>query len=153
MMRSFLPTGKDLVDFIENVTYNMGIRKKPPQFGHFSYIEKAEYLALIWGAIIMGVTGLMLWFEGLTLQYFPRWIIDLMTVIHLYEAWLATLAIIVWHFYYVIFNPDIYPLNTSMISGTLTDKEMRHEYFLEWQELQEQEQVDSELKEDKNPIR
>lgn len=136
--KAFIPGIQDLRDFLQNIAYNFGFRKHPPVFGHFSYIEKAEYLALIWGTIIMGISGLMLWFNELTLKFFPKWILDLMTVIHFYEAWLATLAIVVWHFYYVIFNPDTYPLNKSMIDGRLTEKEMRHEYFREWEELEKE---------------
>ncbi|NIR49052.1 cytochrome b/b6 domain-containing protein [candidate division KSB1 bacterium] len=134
---AFRPRMLDLRDLVHNIAYNFGLRQHPPNFRHFSYMEKAEYFALIWGAVIMGITGLMLWFETTTLTFFPRWVIDLVTVIHLYEAWLATLAIVVWHFYYVIFNPDVYPVNTSMVDGKITEKEMRHEYYLEWQQLQE----------------
>ncbi len=137
LARAFRPTLKDLHDLVENVAFNFGLKKQAPRFGHFSYMEKVEYLALIWGAVIMGSTGLMLWFENLTLRVFPKWVIDLVTVIHLYEAWLATLAIVVWHFYLVIFNPDVYPLNTSMIDGKISERELRDEYFLEWQALQE----------------
>ncbi|MFQ5750527.1 MAG: formate dehydrogenase subunit gamma [bacterium] len=133
---AFRPRVQDLRDLGQNLAYNFGLSKHPPQFEHFSYMEKAEYLALIWGAVIMGVTGLMLWFEEMTLNFFPKWVIDLVTVIHLYEAWLATLAIVVWHFYYVIFNPDVYPINTSMIDGKITEKDFRHEYTSEWQKLQ-----------------
>jgi formate dehydrogenase gamma subunit len=150
MISAFRPGLKDLRDAAQNISYNFGFSKHPPQFGHFSYMEKAEYLALIWGALIMGVTGLMLWFENFTLRFFPKWVIDLATVIHLYEAWLATLAIVVWHFYYVIVNPDIYPINTSMVNGKLTEKEMRDEYFLEWQALQkgdDEEEKEQETKE------
>lgn len=136
LTKAFLPNMKDLRDFLQNISYNFGFTKQPPQFGHFSYMEKTEYLALIWGAVIMGVTGLMLWFDEITLSFFPKWVMDLVTVIHLYEAWLAMLAIVVWHFYYVIFNPDMYPINTSMVNGKITEKEFRDEYFLEWQELQ-----------------
>jgi formate dehydrogenase gamma subunit len=135
LVKAFRPGLQDLRDLSQNVAYNLGRQKHPPKFGHFSYMEKAEYLALIWGAVIMGVTGLMLWFEGFTLNLFHRWVIDLVTVIHLYEAWLATLAIVVWHFYYVIFNPDVYPLSTGMLDGRITAREMREEHFLEWQEL------------------
>ncbi|MCG8606191.1 cytochrome b/b6 domain-containing protein [bacterium] len=137
LLRAFRPGLQDVRDLRQNLAYNFGLRPDRPQFGHFSYIEKAEYIALIWGAIIMGVTGIMLWFEGLTLLFFPKWVIDLLTVIHLYEAWLATLAIVVWHFYSVIINPDVYPLNTGMINGQITDKELRQEYTLEWKQLQE----------------
>ncbi len=136
LLKALKPRLKDYHDLRQNILYFFGKIKHSPRFEHFSYMEKIEYLALIWGAVIMGVTGLMLWFEELTLSIFPKWVIDLVTVIHFYEAWLATLAILVWHFYYVIFNPDVYPLNTSMIDGKITEKEMREEHFLEWQQLQ-----------------
>jgi formate dehydrogenase gamma subunit len=126
---------QDIKDVISNVLYYIGIKKSPPRFDHFNYMEKVEYYALVWGTIVMGVTGLMLWFDEWTLAFFPRWTVDLVTVIHLYEAWLATLAIIVWHLYFVIFNPDVYPVNTAMISGKISDEELRDEYFLEWRRL------------------
>jgi formate dehydrogenase gamma subunit len=128
-------TTKDFTDFRDNVSHNLGLRKQAPEFEHFSYMEKAEYLALIWGGIVMAVTGLLLWFKEFTLNLFPIWVVDLLTVIHFYEAWLATLAIIVWHFYYVIFNPDLYPINTSMVNGYMTEQEFRHEYTAEWKKL------------------
>ncbi len=145
MARAFVPGVQDLRDLSQNVAYNFGFSKHQPKFAHFSYMEKAEYLALIWGAIIMNGTGLLLWFDSVTISLFSRWSINLITVVHLYEAWLASLAILVWHLYYVIFNPDIYPLNTSMINGKLTEKEMREEYFLEWQALQNQLKQQQEL--------
>ncbi len=136
LLKAFKPSLKDLKDLRQNIAFNVGLSAKRPAFGHFSYMEKLEYWALIWGALIMGATGLLLWFENFSLTIFPKWILDLLTVIHLYEAWLATLAIVVWHLYFVIFDPDIYPLNTSMVTGQISDTQMRHEHFSEWEALQ-----------------
>jgi hypothetical protein len=76
------------------------------------YAEKAEYLALVWGTLVMVVTGFLLWFENWTLAHLPKWTSDVATVVHFYEAILASLAILVWHFYFVIFDPLVYPLDT-----------------------------------------
>ena len=65
----------------------------------------------------MTVTGFALWLDDLVLHYGPKWITDLATVIHFYEAVLATLAIIVWHFYFVIFDPVVYPMDTAWLTG------------------------------------
>jgi hypothetical protein len=49
--------------------------------------------------------------------------------IHYYEAILACLAIIVWHFYHVMFDPDIYPMNWAWLDGMVPKKlheEERH---------------------------
>jgi formate dehydrogenase gamma subunit len=133
--RAFYLGLQDARDVMHNLLYFVGIRKSPPRFKHFDYTEKMEYYALVWGSVVMGVTGLLLWFKDFTLSVFPLWVIDLLTVIHLYEAWLATLAIIVWHLYFVIFNPDIYPMNTTMVTGEISDEALRDEYHREWERV------------------
>ena len=65
----------------------------------------------------MGVTGFLLWFENVTLQWLPSWVPEAATAIHFYEAILASLAILVWHFYWVIFDPDVYPMDASWWTG------------------------------------
>ena len=76
-----------------------------------------EYLAEVWGTVLMAVTGFLLWFETLTLRWLPSWTLDLATVVHFYEAVLATLAILVWHFYAVIFDPLVYPMDSAWLTG------------------------------------
>jgi cytochrome b subunit of formate dehydrogenase len=88
-----------------------------PRFGRFSYIEKMEYWAVVWGTIIMGTTGIMIWFKMDVTRFLPRWCVDAATTIHFYEALLACLAILVWHFYSVIFDPDIYPYSRAAVTG------------------------------------
>ena len=68
----------------------------------------------------MGVTGLLIWFKIDVTQILPRWAVDVATTIHYYEAILACLAIIVWHFYHVIFDPDVYPINWACWNGKVT---------------------------------
>ena len=93
-------------------------RPTPPHQGEkFGYVEKAEYWAFMWGSTIMAITGFALWFENLSLRYLPKWVTDVATVIHFYEAVLATLSILVWHLYWVVFDPDVYPMDTSWWSG------------------------------------
>lgn len=128
LVKDFLPAWRDLNDIKVNLMWITGLSKTKPRFDRFSYMEKAEYWALIWGVIVMGATGLMLMFNDFFLANFPYIWLDIATLIHLYEAWLATLAIIVWHFYFVIFNPDVYPLNTALITGTLSEEQMEHEH-------------------------
>lgn len=129
------PSTSDWRDLIQNVKYNLGLTSTRPQFARFSYAEKMEYLALVWGAIVMIGTGLALWFEVPFLNRFPFWGYELATVVHYYEAVLATLAIIVWHFYFTIFNPDVFPVSKAMITGKLTGEQMEQEHPLELEEL------------------
>jgi cytochrome b subunit of formate dehydrogenase len=128
------PTIKDGVDLLQNTLYLAGLRRAPAQFARFGYIEKAEYWALIWGTVVMTVTGGLLWFENSAMQVLPKWALDLATLVHYYEAWLAFLAIVVWHLYQNILNPDVYPMNWTWLTGRISDEQLRHEHFLEWQE-------------------
>ena len=82
-----------------------------------SYIEKAEYWAVVWGAVVMAASGLMLWANNLMLKLLPKQWLDVATSVHFYEAVLATLAIVVWHFYTVIFDPEVYPMDTAWLTG------------------------------------
>ena len=111
-LRKFRPRLQDVRLALQNLAFNTRRRNAPADLTYPSYIEKVEYWALIWGAVIMGVTGLLLWFENITLRLFPLWVMNLLTVIHYYEAVLATLAILVWHIYFVVLDPSIYPLRS-----------------------------------------
>lgn len=133
-LRDMLPKPKDIRDLIGNLRYYLGIGNVKPELERFSYIEKAEYWALIWGTIVMGVTGLMAWFSVEVSQFVPRWWIDVALAIHFYEAILATLAIIVWHFYFVLFDPDTYPINWAWFDGRVSPEHMQHEHALAYRE-------------------
>jgi formate dehydrogenase gamma subunit len=132
-----IPNLKDISDLIYAFLHYFGLRKEPPPFGRFSYIEKAEYLALIWGSVIMIVTGIILWAETIVLKYLPYWVINLSTLIHYYEAILATLAIFVWHLYHVLIKPGAKEANIAFITGLLSEKEMEEEHPLELKKLKE----------------
>ena len=83
----------------------------------------------------MTVTGVLLWFENEALRALPKWMLDLATLIHYYEAWLAFLAIVVWHLYMNIVNPDVYPMNWTWLTGRISEAQLRHEHYLEWQRI------------------
>jgi hypothetical protein len=89
--------------------------------------------------MVMTITGFALWFNTQTLRLVPKWALDLATVVHYYEAWLATLAILVWHFYWVIFNPQIYPMSLVWLHGYLSREAMAHEHPRELEEIERRE--------------
>jgi cytochrome b subunit of formate dehydrogenase len=123
-----MPLRTDFTFFFDRILYNFGRRKKTPQFERFSYVEKAEYWALVWGTVVMIITGLMLWFDNWMIQFLPKGVLDVALVIHYCEAWLATLAILVWHLYSTVFNPHVYPMNPSWLTGMMPEEMYRHEH-------------------------
>lgn len=122
--RAFMPRIKDIRDVADNIAFYLGKRKERPKFGRFSYMEKAEYWALVWGTAVMVVTGFVLWFQEIALMFMPKWLWDVFNVVHLYEAILAALAIVVWHFYFVMINPDEAPLSLTFFNGLMTMEEL-----------------------------
>jgi cytochrome b subunit of formate dehydrogenase len=115
--KEMLPSIEDPREALSNFAYNLGLGDRPPGRSSHSYLEKAEYWAVVWGAVVMAGSGLMLWANTLALKLLPKVWLDVATSVHFYEALLATLAIVVWHFYSVIFDPDVYPLNTAFLTG------------------------------------
>ena len=126
--KNLLPTKKDLTQPIENMKYYLGLQKDKPQFDYYDYTEKAEYWSLIWGTLIMAFTGFVLWFPTFFTSFLPPWIIKISETVHFYEAWLATLAIVIFHFFFVIFHPDKYPMSLSWITGKISYEEAKHHH-------------------------
>ncbi len=135
LLQDLLPRIQDLRDAPQYILYNLGLTRKKPKFDRFGYIEKAEYWALVWGVIIMGATGIILWFDNYFMNLLTKLGWDVARTIHYYEAWLATLAIVVWHFYFVMFNPNVYPMNTAWWTGKLSEEEMADEHALELERI------------------
>jgi cytochrome b subunit of formate dehydrogenase len=127
-LRDVFPRPLDFRQFVHMIQYNLGLKKDRPKFKRFSYIEKAEYWALVWGAILMVITGFFLWFDNIAVQWFPKGFLDIMLVVHYYEAWLAVLSIFIWHMYSTIFNPSVYPMNPSWYTGKMPEEMFRHEH-------------------------
>ncbi|HEV8269408.1 MAG TPA: cytochrome c3 family protein [Thermoanaerobaculia bacterium] len=135
LVRALWWTWKDLKDPIGMLRYNLGLSKDKPKLDRFSYIEKGEYWALVWGTMVMLATGLVMWFDNTFIGLLTKLGYDIARTIHFWEAWLATLAILVWHFYWVMLSPDTYPMNMSWITGKLSEREMEEEHPLELERL------------------
>jgi cytochrome b subunit of formate dehydrogenase len=131
LAKDLFPNLDDVRGAWQNMAYYLGLTSHKPEFPRFNYAEKAEYWALVWGMIVMAVTGLMLWAKVLVGNHLPRWWLDIATAIHFYEAILATLAIVVWHFYQVFLDPDVYPMNWAWWDGKMTLHHYREEHGLD----------------------
>jgi formate dehydrogenase gamma subunit len=138
-VKDMWPRWKDVRDLAGNFSYYLGLTKGKPKIARFGYAEKAEYWAVIWGTFIMGLTGLMIWFKLGAFAFLPRWWIEIALAIHFYEAVLATLAIIVWHFYHVIFDPDVYPVNFAFLDGRVSEEVYKEEHELAYEQMQQPE--------------
>jgi cytochrome b subunit of formate dehydrogenase len=121
------PSFQDVQDAFKALIYNIGLGKSQPQMGRYSFEEKVEYWALVWGILIMAITGFMMWNPLATVKFLPGMVIPAAKAAHGAEAVLAVLAIIIWHMYGV----HIKRFNKSMWVGRMTEEEMLHEHPLE----------------------
>ena len=135
LLRDLAPAPKDAFDFFRAMRFYLGLGGERPKFGRFGYAEKAEYWAMVWGTALMGLTGVMLWAKVSVGNLLARWWVDVATAVHYYEAILATLAIVVWHFYQVFLDPDVYPMNWAWWDGKMPVEHYRHEHELDTESL------------------
>jgi len=124
---SILPGLQDLKDGLQAFLYNLGFRTHRPQMARYTFEEKMEYWALVWGTVIMGFTGFIMWNPLTSIRMLPGEIIPAAKAAHGGEALLAVLAIIIWHMYGV----HLRRFNKSMWTGKLSEEEMLHEHPLE----------------------
>jgi len=129
---SMLPSIKDGRDAVDSVKYNLGLRETPPKMPRFNFTEKAEYWAMLWGFVVMAVTGYMLWNPIATTNLLPGEFIPAAKVAHGGEAILAVLAIILWHFWHV----HLRMFNKSMFTGRISRHAMENEHGLELERIE-----------------
>jgi cytochrome b subunit of formate dehydrogenase len=123
-----MPTLDDVREFFHQIGYYLGIKRHEADFGRFSYAEKLEYLALVWGTIIMVATGFVLWFKQFFTAFLPGWGFKAAEMVHFYEAVLAFTTIIIWHLYMVFVHTDKPPFNPTWITGRMTRKTLEHHH-------------------------
>ncbi len=124
---TMLPSLQDVRDAWQMFLYNLGLRKSRPQMGRYTFEEKFEYWALVWGLLIMGLTGFLMWNPITSARVLPGEFIPAAKAAHGAEAVLAVLAVLIWHMYGV----HLRRFNKSMWTGKLTEEEMLEEHPLE----------------------
>lgn len=130
---SLWPRVQDVRDALTNLRYAVGLAKEQPKYDRYSYFEKMEYWGMMWGSVLMGITGLCMWFAEDFMRYFSKLFLDIAATIHYYEAWLAVGTILVWHMYYMILDPETYPMNWSWITGRITEEDYKARHALEFE--------------------
>lgn len=130
-----LPKKKDFLDFFQNIKYFLGLTTEKPKFGRYSYIEKFDYWAVYWGMVIMIGSGILMWFHNFFLGIVPKFVLDIAREVHSDEALLATLAIVIWHWYNAHFNPEVFPFNPTIFTGKISKERMLHEHPLEYEKM------------------
>ncbi len=126
------PNLDDMRHFIQMLRLNFGLSKEHLQFGRYTFEEKMEYWALVWGGVVMIATGFIQWFPMFITRWLPGAVIPIARAFHGWEAILAVLAILTWHAYHAVFKH----FNKSIFTGYMTEEEMREEHPAELEYLE-----------------
>lgn len=124
---TIFPRLQDVFDALNQFFFNLSLRKEPPKYDRYSFVEKFEYWALVWGTLIMAFTGFILWNPIFASKFLPGEWIPAAKAAHGGEAILAVLAVLIWHTYHV----HIRRFNKSIFTGKISRKEMEEEHPLE----------------------
>jgi cytochrome b subunit of formate dehydrogenase len=135
MKPSMLLGRKDFKDAIDNLRYYAGYADTPPKFGRYDYRQKFEYWGLVFGSLIMVVTGFILYFPIVISQVLPAELIPAAKVMHSYEALFAFLIVLIWHMAGAHLAPEAFPIDTSIFTGKIRKDKLRHEHALEYEDL------------------
>ena len=111
--------------------YQLGFSDELPKFGRYQWKEMVDYWAVFWGMVMIGGSGLLMWFPEFSMKYFPKWFLDAYRWGHSDEAVLAVMVIFTWHFYNVHFQPDFFPMSWTWWNGKMPLEVMEHEHGLE----------------------
>jgi len=123
---SMVPTWQDWKDFVAHNKWFFG-KAERPQFDRWTYWEKFDYFAVFWGVLIIGSSGLFMWFPEFFTRHLPGWLINIALVIHSDEALLAAGFIFSIHFFNTHFRIEKFPMDTVIFSGRISRAEMQHE--------------------------
>ena len=124
---TMMPGFKDVQDAINWVLFNLGLRQEHPHMPRYNFGEKVEYLAVVWGTVIMVITGFMMWNPIAVSSVLPGQFIPAARAAHAGEALLAVVSILIWH----MWNVHIRRFNKSMFTGKLSREAMEEEHAAE----------------------
>jgi cytochrome b subunit of formate dehydrogenase/nitrate/TMAO reductase-like tetraheme cytochrome c subunit len=129
-------TKQDLIDVTASFKWFVG--KGPrPEYGRYTYWEKFDYFAVFWGMLIIGSTGMFLWFPEFFTLVLPGWLVNVATIVHSDEALLAVAFIFTIHFFNTHFRLDKFPMDPVIFTGHVPIDEMKRDKPLEYKRMVE----------------
>ena len=131
---SMVPQPRDLADMVQHIRWFVGLGPRPA-FDRYTYWEKFDYWAVLWGTALMGAAGLVLWFPMAASRVLPGWLFNVALFVHGAEATLAIVFIFAIHFFNGHLRPGKFPMDMVIFTGSVSREELRHERAGQYQRL------------------
>lgn len=136
-----MPRKKDFVDFLVTLKSYLNISSERAKFKKFNFIQKFQYWGVFAGILIMGISGVILWFKEFSMAVLPKWVMDTTLVVHGYEGTIAFLVLFLWHQYNAHLNPDVFPMDKTWIDGKMSLEDLKERHPLEYEKVMYEKRV------------
>jgi cytochrome b subunit of formate dehydrogenase len=136
------PGWRDVREFVQVMRLNLGRPAPRPAFDRFDYRQKFQYWAFFLAGATMILSGLALWFATETLAVIPKWLFDVLAVLHGRESVVIFLVLFLWHLYDVHLRPEVFPMDWSWITGRIGLADLRKRHPLEYERLRKAGEID-----------
>jgi cytochrome b subunit of formate dehydrogenase len=127
--QNLVPNLKDAKDIGGLMKYLLFLTNKRPDGDNFTWKEKFDYWAPFWGMVIIGGSGVIIWYKTIATQVLPGWFLNFSIIAHSDEALLAALFLFIWHWYNVHFSISVFPMGTVFLTGYLSEELMVEEHY------------------------
>ena len=121
-----LPNFRDTRDFAAMVRWFAFLGPRPT-FERWAYWEKFDFFGAASDTMMLGITGLILWFPNLVCVFLPGEVVNVAKVVHSTLALLATGFVFAIHFFGTHFRADKFPMDMSILTGIVSEEELHHE--------------------------
>lgn len=121
---SLMPRFKDAKDMLGMFRWFFA-GGKMPRLDRWTYWEKFDYWAEVGGSMIIGGSGLLLWFPVIASYLIPGWAFNIAMIVHGYEALLAIGFIFTIHFFNAHLRPGTFPVDPVIFTGSMPEEELK----------------------------
>lgn len=132
---AMLPGFNDVREALHLVFHYVGLSRTKPRHDRYDFRQKFEYWGIIWGGLVMILSGLVIWFPLQATQWLPGQLVPGAKAAHGGEALLAVLVIGTWHLYGAHLSSSAFPLDKSIFTGRISRERMLEEHPSEYELL------------------
>jgi len=102
----------------------IGLTRKP-KFERWTYWEKFDYWGVYLAVLLIGGSGLVLWFPNLFALVLPGTVLNVAQMIHSATALLVGGCLFMIHFFNTHLRPEKFPLDMTVLTGLATEEHLR----------------------------